>query len=255
MTTPSSRTLAVAVLALACVPPALAQATVKADGRFRSAIGLGASLSSGNSKASNLSFTADAVRATDQDKSTLYMNAQYARTEGVTTAERARLGGRHDFDLGRTLFAFGALDFERNKFANLQLRSQVGAGLGYHLRRGEPVAWDVFGGLGYARDSYIDPMLIDERVRSSYGYATLMLGQESTHRLSSSTSFKQRLVLTPNLKHRGEYRATWDAGLAVAMSNALSLNLGFNASHNSEPGPGRRATDTLLTTGVSMKFD
>lgn len=255
MTMSTLRTLAAAALALACLPPALGQATVKADGRFRSAIGLGASVSSGNSKASNLSLTADAVRATDQDKSTLFVNAQYARSAGVTTAERVRLGGRHDVDLDRALFAFGALDFERNKFANLQLRSQVGAGLGYHLRRGDPVAWDVFGGLGYARDSYVDPMLIDERVRSSYGHGMLMLGQESTHRLSSSTSFKQRLVLTPNLKNRGEYRATWDAGLAVAMSSALSLNLGFSASHNSEPGPGRRSTDTLLTTGVSMKFD
>lgn len=245
----------VPALALVACGAARAQATVKPDGRFRTAIGLGASHSTGNSRSSNLSLAADGVRATDSDKTTLYASAVYARTEGVTTSERVRLGGRHDYDLNPRLFAFGGMDFERNKFANLQLRSQLGAGLGYHVVKSEPLTFDVFGGLAYTRDSFEDPMLIDGSVRESYSYTSLMLAEESTHKLGSATTAKQRLTLLPNLKNSGEYRATWDAGLAVAMSNALSLNVGFGVSYNSEPGPGRKSTDTLLTTGISVKFD
>ena len=43
--------------------------------------------------------------------------------------------------------------------------------------------------------------------------------------------------------------------LSVAMSKTMNLNVGMALAHNSDPGVGRKATDTLLTTGVSVKFD
>jgi putative salt-induced outer membrane protein YdiY len=252
---PFIRHAALATLALAAATAAQAQATVKNDGQFRAALGLGASLASGNTKTTNLALTADGVRATDNDKLSLYGNLQYARSNGTTTADQLRLGTRYDRNLGAQLFGFGSLDLERNKFANLDLRAQLGAGLGWHVIKSPSTTFDVFGGLGYVSDKYRSAMSIDGRVRDSYGYLSLLLGEESTHKLSDTTSFKQRLTLVPNLKNRGEYRANWDAGLAVAMSKTMNLNVGFGFAHNSEPGPGRKSTDTLLTTGVSVKFD
>lgn len=251
----SIRNAALLTLALAAAGAAQAQATVKNDGQFRAAIGLGASLASGNTKATNLALTADAVRATDQNKLSLYGNLQYARSAGTTTADQLRLGARYDQNLSANLFAFGGLDLERNKFANLSLRSQLSAGLGWHVIKSPTTTFDVFGGLGYVSDKYKTAMVIDGSARDSYSYMSLLLGEESTHKLSDSTSFKQRLTVVPNLKNSGEFRANWDAGLAVAMSKAMNLNVGFGFAHNSEPGPGRKSTDTLLTTGISVKFD
>lgn len=249
------RTLLTSTLAIGAVGLAQAQATVKNDGQMHASFGLGASLSSGNSQASNLAMSGDAVRATDQDKTTLYGTVQYARSGGVTTGEQLRLGGRYDKNLDVQLFAFGGLDLARNKFSNLQLRSLLSGGLGYHALKTPTVTWDLFGGLGYTSDRFINAMVIDGANRSSYHYLSLLLGEESSHKLSDTTSFKQRLTLVPNLKNRGEFRANLDAGLSVAMSKALNLNVGFALAHNSEPGAGRKPTDTLLTTGVSVKFD
>lgn len=248
-------TVLTTTLALGAAGLAQAQATVKPDGQWRAALGLGASASSGNTKSGNLSLNGEAVRATDLNKTSLYANAQYARSGGVATSEQVRLGGRYDHNLGARLFAFGGLDFERNKFSNLKLRSQVSGGLGWHVIKSPDLTWDVFGGLGYTTDKYMDATLIDGATRTSYDYATLLLGEESTHRITETTSFKQRLVVMPNLKNSGEFRANWDAGLAVAMSKTMNLNVGVAVAHNSEPGPGRKTTDTLLTTGVSVKFD
>jgi len=249
------RNAALLALGLAAAAAAQAQATVKNDGQFRAALGLGASFSSGNTKTTNIALTADGVRATDADKLSLYGNLNYARSGGATTADQLRLGARYDKNLSAQLFGFGSLDFERNKFANLNLRSQLGAGLGWHLVKTADTSFDLFGGLGYVSDKYKSAMVIDGRSRDSYGYLSLLLGEESTHKLSDTTSFKQRLTLVPNMKNRGEFRANWDAGLAVAMSKTMNLNVGFSAAHNSEPGPGRKSTDTLLTTGISVKFD
>ncbi|MDT7834580.1 DUF481 domain-containing protein [Aquabacterium sp. OR-4] len=249
------RTPLLAALLGACTLAAQAQATAKPDGQWRSSLGLGASLSSGNSKTSNFALSGDAVKLSAQDKVSLYGNAQYARSGGITTGEQMRAGGRYDYNLNPELFGFGGLDFTRNKFANLSLRSQLSAGLGWHLIKSPATTWDVFGGLGYTSDKYKDAMLIDGSSRTSYSYMGLLLGEESSHKLSETTSAKQKLVVVPNLKNRGEFRATWDASLAVSMSKAMSLNVGVALAHNSDPGPGRKTTDSLLTTGVSVKFD
>jgi putative salt-induced outer membrane protein len=222
---------------------------------WRSTVGLGASNSTGNTRASTLSANADAVRTTAQDKWTLYGNAQYGKTNGVTSASLVRLGTRYDRDIGESFFGFGTLDVEKDKIARLKLRSAYGAGLGLHWIKTETTTLDVFGGVGYTMDRYEEAREIDNALRERYNYANLLLGEESTHKLTESTSFKQRLVLYPNLKDRGEYRAQWDAGLSVAMTQAMSLNVGLALRHNSEPGPGVKRTDTLLTTGVSVKFD
>ncbi len=250
-----ARHLILATTALAAAGAAQAQATVKPDGQFRAALGLGASVSNGNSKTSNLAITGDGVRATADDKLSVYGNLNYARSNGQTTGEQLRLGTRYDRNLSANLFAFGGLDLERNKFSNLKLRGLVSGGLGWHVIKAPNTTFDLFGGLGYTSDKYFDAMTIDGASRTSYGYASLILGEESTHKLSDTTTAKQRLVLLPNLKNSGEYRANWDAGLAVAMSKTMNLNVGLAYAYNSEPGPGRKSADTLLTTGISVKFD
>lgn len=250
------RHLAPALLILATASGAVhAQATVKPDGQWRAALGLGASLSSGNTDASNLSFNADAVKATAQDKISLFGTAQYAKTNDETTAEQLRLGSRYDRNLTDALFGFGGLDLERNKFSNLKLRSQLSGGLGYHVIKSANTTFDLFGGLSYSSDKFFDASVIDGELRTKYNYTSLFLAEESSHKLSDSTSAKQRLAVYPNLKNSGEYRATFDAGLSVAMSKTYSLNVGLGVTHNSEPGAGRKSTDSLLTTGVSVKFD
>lgn len=248
-------TLVTTALTLGAIGVVQAQATVKPDGQWRAAFGLGASMSSGNSKGNNLSLSGDGVRATTQDKVSLYGSGQYASSAGTTTAEQMRLGGRYDRNVSTDLFAFGGLDLDRNKFANLQLRSRLSGGLGYHVLKAPDTTFDLFGGLSFTADKYIDPMVVDSRSRSSYSYAGLLLGEESTHKLSDTTSFKQHLVLVPNLKNGGEYLANWDAGLGVSMSKSMSLNVGFSLARNSDPGFGRKTTDTLLTTGLSVKLD
>lgn len=249
------KTTILLVTALAAAGAAHGQATLKPDGRFRAALGLGASTSSGNTDATNASLSFDGVRAGDHHKTSVYANVQYARAGGATTGEQFRLGGRHDQDLTPSFFAFGGLDLERNKFANLKLRSQASGGLGWHVLKSDELAFDIFAGLSYTSDRYIGPMLIDGRTRGSYGYAGLLIGEESTHKLSATTSFKQRLTVLPNLENTGEYRANWDAGLAVAMTRTMNLTVGATMAYNSEPGPGRKRTDTLLTVGVAVKFE
>jgi putative salt-induced outer membrane protein len=244
------------VLAASLAAPLAAQeATVRNDGQIRSAFSLGASVSDGNSRATSVATGGEAVQATADWKTTLRGQALYTRAAGTTTGERLRLGGRHDRNFNAQWFGFGGLDLSRDRFANLGRRSQLTAGLGRHLVRTDTTTWDLFAGLGLNQDRFITPTRVDGQVRSRYRYTSALLAQESKHRFSESTAGKQRLVLYPNLDNRGEYRATWDTSLSVAMSSTLSLTVGLGVNHDSAPGSGQRRTDSLLTTGVAVRFD
>lgn len=231
------------------------QATVKTDGQWRYALGAAASVASGNSDSKALSLNADGVRATRQDKWSTYAKALYGSNDGNTTANMIGLGVRYDLNLTDRWFGFGTGDYLRDRPANLSRRLAAGAGLGYHLIASEPLRWDVFAGLGYARDAYIDAVVVADRLRTRYGRTELLLGEESTHRLTDTTSFKQRLVVYPNMSDSGEFRATFDAGLAVAIDKTMSLTVTLGHRYNSDPGTGLKKGDTLLMTGISVKLD
>jgi putative salt-induced outer membrane protein len=247
-------TIAAAIFALGPAG-AHAQATVKPDGQWRYALGAAASASSGNTESSSLNFSGEGVRATTLDKISFYGRALQGKTDGETTAEQLALGARYDRNFGPRWYGFGQGDYLHDKPANLSTRLSVAGGAGYHLIMGETTTFDVFGGLGYTNDDFVDPAVVGGSLRDSYGRAELLLGEESTHKYSESTTFKQRLVIYPNLRDTGEYRAEFDAGVAVAMTKVMSLTVGLNYRYNSDPGEGLEKGDMLFLTGISVKID
>ncbi len=245
----------IVTLTLLCAGAAQAQTTLKMDGVWRGSVGAGASVSSGNSKSTSVNFSGEMVRLSKADKTRVYATSLYGKNNGVESANLIRAGGRYDYDFTPTVFGFGGIDLERDKIANLKFRVAPGVGLGYHLIKTDATTFDVFAGVGYVKDTFYRPVLVGGSVRDSYGRAELLVGEESTHKLSESTSFRQRLVVYPNLDDRGEYRAVFDSGLAVAMSSRLSLTLGLVSRYNSDPGPGVKKTDTLFVTGIAAKIE
>lgn len=234
---------------------AFAQATVKEDGQWRAALGAAYATSAGNTRTTTLSGMADAVRATKNDKTSLYATTLYGSSQGTKTADQWRLGAKQDWNLTSQLYAFGLLEGERDDIAGLQSRGTLGGGVGWRLFNTDSLKFEVFGGAGYVGERYDAPRLIDGGVRTSYRYATLLAGEESVHKFGQSTTARQRLTVYPNMSNRGEFRAQWDAGLAVPASQSMNLTAGLSVRHNSDPGAGVKRTDTLFTTGLSIKFD
>jgi putative salt-induced outer membrane protein YdiY len=246
---------ATAAAGMAAVGSAFAQATVKEDGQWRAALGASYTASGGNTRSTTLAGTADAVRATAGDKTSLYASALYGSSQGRKTADLWRLGAKQDWNLTSQFYAFALGEGERDDIAGLQSRLTAGGGVGWKFFNTEALKFDVFGGAGYVAEDFDAPRLIDGAVRSSYNYATLLAGEESVHKFGQSTTARQRLVVYPNLSNRGEYRAQWDAGIAVPASQSFNLTAGLSVRHNSDPGSGVKRTDTLVTAGIQVKFD
>lgn len=226
--------------------PAFAQTAPKPDGAWRGSIGVGATAASGNTKSLNFSGNADAVRQTKTDKLGFYLQSLYGRSTiggaTTTTANQLRLGGRYDRDFTDRIFGFGGLDLEKNKLANIKLRTVPSVGVGYHVIKSEQTTFDVFGGLAYNHT--------DRYTGANFRGAELLLGEESTHKISSTTSARQRFVVYPSLKDSGEYRSTFDAGIVTAIVGGWNLTATLGHRYDSNPPAGVKKSDLLLFTGL-----
>ncbi|WP_416761528.1 DUF481 domain-containing protein [Roseateles sp. So40a] len=254
---PPTRLLATACLAALPLLPlsAFAQVTVKDDGQWRALFTAGASLSSGNSDSTTINLSGEAVKATKIDKWTLNGRALYLKNDDDEAEQRYAVGTRYQRDITDRVFGFGQFDALKDEPANLSSRYSVGAGAGYHVVKRDDVTWDVSAGLGYTQERYVVPALQDGVLRSKYGNAELLLAEESNHKISDSTTFKQRLAYLPDLRNSGEFRATFDSGVSVAMTKRLSLTATVQHRYDSNPGDGLKKNDTLLITGVSFRID
>ncbi len=256
---PSPRVSRLSPLLVACAAAlpglATAQATVKPDGEWRYALGAGASLSSGNRNSTSVNLNGEGVRATADSKFRFGGKALWTRDEGTTTAENIGLGAQYNQDFTPQWFGFGTTDFLRDKFANIAGRYSLHAGVGRHLVKNDTTTFDVSAGAGYTYDRYREAVELDGATRSTFGRAEAVFAEESSHKWTASTTFRQKLSLFPALRSGGGWRGVFDSGLAVAMSERLNLTVGLNYRYDSDPGAGFKKGDTLLVTGIALKID
>ncbi len=210
----------------------------------------GYSLTTGNTRTNNLALGSNLSRTTRRDKTTLYaayINAKN-KTKGVTetTANAIRGGGRYEIGLTSRLSAFGFADFEYNQIQLLDLRSVLGGGLAYYAVKNERTQLQVFGGGSWNRENFATGL------RRNSG--EVLLGEDLTVKLSDRVLFRERLQFFPNMTDRGEYRVTFDSSLSTKLTSWLSWNVTASNRYLSNPVPGAKNNDLLLTTGVGVAF-
>jgi putative salt-induced outer membrane protein YdiY len=251
---PPTRLLAAACLA-ATPLLSFAQVTVKDDGQWRALFTAGASLSSGNSDSTTVNLSGEAVKATKTDKLSINGRALYLKNDDDQAEQRYAFGTHYQRDINERIFGFGQFDALKDEPSNLSSRLSVGTGLGYHVIKQDNVTWDVSTGVGYTRERYVEPSVIDGVARDRYANTELLFAEESNHKISDNTTLKQRLAYLPDLRNSGEYRATFDGGISVAMTKRFSLTATVQHRYDSNPGDGLKKNDTLFITGVSYRID
>jgi putative salt-induced outer membrane protein YdiY len=227
-----------------------AQTVSKPDGAWRGSLGANVSSASGNNQSLNAGLNADAVRQSENDKLVGAVQSLYGRreTDGVRelTASRLRASARYDRDISDLTYGFAGYDLEKNKLADLKWRHSPSVGAGLHLRKTETFTFDVFAGYSYNHET------LYTRTRRSFNEG--LLGEETTHKFSASTSFRQRLTLFPNLTDSGEYRVVFDAGLLTQLVDHWNLTVNLAARYQSNPPLGVQKSDTLLFTGLQYSW-
>ena len=211
---------------------------------------VGFALTRGNSQTKNLALAFSAQRKTLDDKLGLYANTVYASNDAPgaipsTTANAIQGGIRYDHDLSSRIFSFINGDFQTDDLQNLDLRSVLGGGLGYHAIKTESTTLDFLGGINYTREKY---SLITRN------FAAATIGEELSHKVGAGTLVTQQLYFYPDLSNTGEYRGTFNFGTVTRISKWLGWQNSFGDIYVTNPPAGKKQNDIIFTTGLNVSF-
>lgn len=221
----------------------------------------GLSLTQGNSESLTYSLSGKAARVTDRDKISVYTTAIYAKStvDGVsnTTAHAIRGGVRADLNVSNKLFVFGFTDFEYDQFQDLDLRNVVGGGLGYHVIKTANTTFDVFAGGSFDQEFFgaIPATATTPAVAAvTRKSGEVVLGEDLNMKLNKRTTLSEQYSIYPNVSDTGSYRFQFDTTAATKLKNWLSWQVTYSDRFLSDPLPGLKKNDLLLSTGVRLTF-
>jgi len=217
----------------------------------------GLSETRGNSALLAFNLAGKAARVSTRDKISLYSNIIYATDNTTppsrTTANSIQGGARYDYNLKPRLFVFAIADFAYDEFQHLDLRSVLGGGLGYHVIKTENTTFDVFAGGDYDREKFSpNPPLVLTNVTRNV--AEVIAGEELSWKFNKRVSLNERFSAFPNLSDLGQYRFQFDATAATKLKAWLSWQITVSDRYLSNPLPGLKSNDELLSTGLRLTF-
>jgi len=122
----------------------------------------------------------------------------------------------------------------------------TGGGLGYDVISTEKALLQAFGGAAWNHESFNTGLSRDS--------AELLIGEELNYKPTARTKLFERFQYFPNLSDGGEYRLTFDAGLSTKLTKYLDWQLTLSDRYISNPVPGSKNNDLLLTTGIRFSF-
>lgn len=212
---------------------------------------IGLSQVTGNSIVSSLTSSANVNRVTNRDKIGVTFSSIYSKNNvtgnSVLTANSMRGGVSYNVNISPKMYAYGSTDMEFDEFQRLDLRFVPSAGFGWHAKKSENTVLDLYGGAAMNKEFF------STGVSRSSG--ELVLGNELMHKIfSGRTVLREKLVHYPNLSKRGEYRMNFDLSQATALNKWLAWQMSFSNRYLSNPVPGRKTNDLIITTGFRVTF-
>lgn len=211
-----------------------------------------ASLSTTRGNSDTLSFVlgAKAVRAAPSDKITVYMNSVFAKNDttgtSLTTAHAITGGIRGDLNMNAKLFVFGFTDFEYDQFQMLDLRNVLGGGAGYHAVKTKNTVFDLSAGGAYDQAFYSTGVDLKS--------GEIVLGEQLSYHFSSRSDLSEQFQFFPNVSDTGQYRGTFNSTITTRLNTWLNWQVSFQDQYVSNPIPGIKQNDLLLSTGIRLTY-
>jgi putative salt-induced outer membrane protein len=216
-------------------------------------------ITGGNSETTSVGTGVNLVRATSTDKTVLYFNDVYSHDSvaGITTADSTNAGLRYDHNVNPKLFTFGTADFNVNGLQDLDLRTILGGGFGWHAIAKPNRTMDVLGGVVWTHESYSSipatatTALVPAETNS---FAALDFGEQFTQKFGKATTFTEQAYIFPDLQDTSQFRFTLNSGFSTKINNFLSWQTAFSDVYVTNPPSGTKDNDVVLTTGLGFTF-
>jgi len=215
-------------------------------------------LAHGNANTATFGAGLSAARTTRTDKTSLYVNSLYSENSNAipsTSANTTGGGIRYDHNLNPKLFVFTSGDFLADALQDLELRSIVGGGFGWHAVKNPKQTLDVLGGLVWTHENYSSvAATATTPLSAAYtnSFAALDLGEQYTRKLGPNSIFTEQATLYPDLNDLSQYQLTFNSSFNTKLGKAFSWATTFSDNYTSFPPAGTLDNDVILTTGLGV---
>lgn len=218
---------------------------------------LGYVMSRGNSDSDSANAKLDLFLVRDDWKHWLSLDGLYGRSAGITSAQRWDANLQSDYKVTERLYAFGALNYQDDRFSGFQYQATVSGGMGYKFIDSDTTRLAAQLGAGYRslRPEQLikdDSGAVTQRIPGETDTEAVgTAGVDFDHAFNSSTKILDKLRIESGSSNTSINN---DLALQVQMSKKLSLAAGFGVRHNTKPPAGLKTTDTVTTLNLVYAF-
>jgi putative salt-induced outer membrane protein YdiY len=209
--------------------------------------GAGIVQTTGNTQVNNVRMSGDLIARGAADRYTFAAIATHANDRGTETARNWSLTGKYDRFLTSRLYANANANFTNDRFRDIDLRTALGAGLGYQIIDTVRTRLTADAGLAWVNENFSS------------------IANDSYTAFHESAGLQVQLV--PDRMqlfhlHDGYFGVTGDNKMFIRTQNGVRLGLaaGFvttmeeDVDYDRRPSPGRRQTDRTFSLTLGYRF-
>ena len=212
---------------------------------------------SGNSESLSITNSLNAVRATSNDKISIYLNELYSRGQvGTTIGATAQswLGGwKYERNVSKRAFLSVFDDYVNDRFQSLRFRGVFGGGAGFHVINSDKNKLDVLAGIALNHESYSVP-LAPPSPAMTRNTGEFYWGDTWNLKINANSIFTQSFQMFNNLSDTGQYRVNFNLGTVTKIGKWLSWQITASDNYITDPAPGRKTNDLLISSGFRVTF-
>lgn len=218
---------------------------------WNGALDTGAELTRGNAETRNFRLAFRALRQGLSSRLSLFAESIYSLDDVPdarphVTASQERGGALFEQHFVSNFFVFGNTDFMSDDLQDLNLRSVVGGGLGYHLIKRDRAKLDVLGGANFTRENYVE---VQRNLMAG------QLGEEFNFKVGKNTSLIQTIAFFPDLTAEvGDYRTNFNFRSVTKIVKWFGWQNNLSDTYVTNPPAGKKKNEFVFTSGVQLAF-
>lgn len=206
---------------------------------------LGGSYASGNTNSKSLATGILAKRKTDLEETSLGLSANFAQTEGETTAQTAGLDAHSQYSFNKPWFAGARLDVDHDELAELDYRIALTPYLGRYLYEKEDDFLSVEFGPSIVYENQSD---------ETDTYFAPYVSFKAEKYFTEDTKLFSKISWRGEAKDPDNYIIVSKLGLDHAINHSVSLKAVLTDTYDNTPAENRESNDILFITGLEFKL-
>jgi hypothetical protein len=168
------------------------------------------------------------------------------RTVSVTDANRMFGSVKAEYDLTKKWYVYNLGGAGYDEIRKIDLRYEVGPGLGYRLINVTNLLVTIEGGSNYQYEEHTDGTEI-----STFN---LRLAQAAAWKITPRLTWDERFEYTPRYEDPADYRIRFETNVRYALLQNVFLNLSVLDIYDSDAAPGVEKNDLQIRSSVGVKF-